>query len=102
MDFRQIAISSLIQVHSAKLHPTSWRLDPPSNAIASRGHALAVRLVGRMRVQRIPRIEPLSDDIFEISRSRGRFETLALRNGFVEFKRRTSSHIEMWAPFHTP
>ena len=77
MDFRQIALSGLIQSHPAKLHLTAWRLDLPSNAIASRVHTIAVRWLGRMLVRPVSRTQPLSNDIFETSRNPGCFETLA-------------------------
>src|ERR1700730_17436655 len=76
-DFRQIDLSGLIQVHPPKPHLTFWRLKPPSYAIVLRALAIPVRWLYRKRGRRISRRQPLSGDIFAISRTRRRFEMLA-------------------------
>ena len=63
--------------HRAKRHLTSWRLDPPSNAIALQVPAIRVRWFDRMRIRRISRNPPPSGDTSRTTRTRGHFEMRA-------------------------
>ena len=64
--------------HRAKRHLTSWRLDPPSNAIALQVPAIRVRWFDRMRIRRISRNPPPSGDTSRTTRTLGHFEMRAV------------------------
>jgi hypothetical protein len=67
----------LTQTHAARRRLASWRLDPPSNAIALRVLAIPVRWFDRMHVRRISRTQPLSGDISRTNQTRAGFDMRA-------------------------
>jgi hypothetical protein len=60
-----------------KSRPTLWRLDQPSNAIASQAVAIPVRWLGRLRVWPDAHIRLLSDGISQTGQAQGRFDMQA-------------------------